>query len=265
MTHHPDDAPGWTPTPLSAAEKAWVEQRRRDAEREASVDRPSRSLPGRARKATDRWSEESGWVALGLARATVDLPPQRQAGERTRTGSGPSDPTGATLHAMLETVGREAEAWAHLAGPCPRDGEVDPDTRRIHWCPGTATAVDVADMGGLHVDCEEIVDGLLGTPPSSAAWPEMVDRAAAWHSMQALAVAGLWDEAWRAGREPSELESWVSAMEALSRRMTSLAGRLAVWSGRTERRCRTCGGKRPEDRNECGACRTAGWRERQAG
>lgn len=248
---------------LTRHEQAWIDARRRETEQASHDDGPGRSLRGRTHRAADRWAIEAGWVAVGLTRATVTLPPSSRPGDGTsRRAAGPSDPTGAVLHATYDTVAREAEAFAHLAGPCLRDGTTDPDTRRVHECP-TVTATHLADYAGVTVDASDVVDGLLGTPTSSpAAFAAAVSRGAAWHAATSVQLLEAWQEAWRAGAEPSVLETWTTRTEHLTRLMAALAGRLADWSGRRERRCRACDGAAPSDRATCGRCRTASWRAR---
>lgn len=261
---------------LTRAEVRHLEQRRRDAERRAAEDtgQAPRSVRARMQRAVDVWSLETGWVAVGLTSATATIPPTVQ-GDRVRRGSGPSDPTGAVLFATLDTVGREAEAWAHLTGPCARDGLALHDaccgTTALPGCRGRVHdcldghAVDVADLGSLVLDPETVVDSLLGTPPSSRAWADACSTAAAWHSTAAAQVLELFQQAWRDGAEPAHLDAWATATERLARKVAALAGRLAAWSGRTEAQCASCGGARPQGRNHCGRCRTAAWRDRQEG
>ncbi len=251
-------------TPLTPAETRWLEHRAQEQARQA--DRPSRSLLSRIQKATDRWSEDAGWIAVGLEHATVTLPPaSRPGGGRT---PGPSDPTAAQLHATLAELDRAVVKFAHLTGTCDRDGlRFDPDgnetpTGRLHECPD-GTPADIADLTGLVLDPEEIVDSLLGTPPTSTrAFTDAVHGAASWHTKTAADLRDRWQTAWQQGAEPALLETWTAATEQLARRITHLAGELAGWSGRFEATCNTCGGLKPAGRADCGRCRTAAWRQR---
>lgn len=242
--------------PLSRPERQWLEQRRLDAARKAAEEAGRRppSVRRRVQRATDCWSREASWVALGLTGASATSPPTR-TGERIRRGSSVADPTGSQLFATLDTIGREAEAWAHLAGPCVRDGLRD-ETGRVHECPH-GSAVDLACLADVHLDPEDIVDGLIGTPPSSAhAFAAVCHRAASWHTTTAAQLLDRFQQAWRDGAEPARLDTWATATEQLARRTTAIAGRLAAWSGRTELRCAAgCGGAKPAGRATCDRCR----------
>lgn len=259
------------PVELNGREDRWMEGRRLEAERHLAEvrERPSRSIPARMKTAVDRWSEQAGWVAAGLEGATVTRAPSPQ-GDGGRRGPGPSDPTGAQLQRTLDAIAEEVWEFAHLTGPCSLDGMpvnqdrvVDERWGKEHRC-ATGSALDVADLVGLDVDPDEVVDGLLGTPSSSTkAFHEAVGAAAAWHNVTASQVQGRFDQAWRDGVEPSILEDWTSRTQELARRMDALAGRLAEWSGRKERTCRAegCGAAVPAPETTarggamCDACR----------
>jgi hypothetical protein len=269
-------------TDLSKHETAWLEQRRRDAERQAAEGAPARSLTGRIAKACGIWGQEASWVGVGLTSATVTLPPPRLRAEGARRSSGPSDPTGAQVHATHDTVGREAEQFAHTTGPCLRDGTTDHERccgtvpiagcrGFVHTCPGLS-AVEIAERCWTTVDAATVVDGLLGTPTSSPeSFALAVSRAVTWHNEAAAQTLEAWRTRYRAGGEPSELETAVVAVEGLARRLRGQAGRLADWSGRRERGCRVaaCGGAvadhGPHNRGgaACGACLKRESRERQ--
>jgi hypothetical protein len=257
-------------TELNRHEAAWLDQRHHQAEREAREGPgPSRSLRGRIEKACDRWATDAVWIATGLNNATATLPPPARQ-TSGRRGSGPSDPTAAVIGQTYDTVQREAEAFAHLTGRCALDGTREHDRccgrtvrdgckGHVHTCPDTPAS----DLPGLS-DPATVVDGLLGTPASSpTAFSAATGGAAAWHAAAAVQTLSAWREAWTAGREPSELEDWCVQVEMLQRRLSGLAGRLADWSGRRERKCRACDGVKPEDRATCGRCRTRAWRDRQ--
>jgi len=240
---------------LNRHERRWLEQER-------THDTPSRRLPSRIRKATDRWSVEASWIALGLTGATVTSPPATRQHEKVGRRQGPSDPTAAVVYATLEDVSRSAERFAHLASTCAMEGQRD-TLGRVHDCPGPH-AVDLGDPAGIHLDAETVVDGLVGTPPSStAAFSRAVHDAAAWHTSTAVLLLDLWLTAYRDGAEPSVLEDWCCRTEELARRLAGLAGHLAEWSGRREEQCVTCGGMKPDGRRDCGRCRTAAWRARK--
>lgn len=262
MIWTPDDSPGWQPSTLTDAEETWLARRLAE---QASTDRPSRSARGRMQKAVDRWSTEASWVALGLTSATATLPPPSRTTGKVGRQTGPSDPTGAVIDATWQEVSSAAWRWAHLTGPCPLDGTRD-ELDRLHECPDAGTAIDVADLAYLHLDPDDIIDQLMGTPPSSsAAWTAACHQAATWHTQAAAQTMQAYVELDRAGAEPPHLERIVAAATQLASKMAGLAGALAGWSGRSERPCAAnCGGAAPEGRATCGRCRTAHWRARQA-
>lgn len=252
----------WTPGKLTDAEHGHLELRRLETERQVAddTDRPPRRLPSRMVKAVDRWSLEAGHVANGLTGATVTIPPSRRS-DQGRRGTGPSDPTGGMLDATLAAVDREARAFAHLTGPCRLDRTYD-ETGMLHVCP-RETAVKLAADLDVDVDGRQVVDGLLGTPPTTTAWGDAVQTAQTWHTVVASEIKGRFYELWGTS-EPSQLEDIVTRTEQIARHMDGIAGRLAHWSSRVERQCR-CGGRKPDDANDCGRCRTAKWRRgRQA-
>jgi hypothetical protein len=275
-------------TDLTRHETAWLEGRRRDAERAAAEGAPARSLTGRIAKACGIWGQEAAWIGQGLVGATVTLPPPRRQTRGQRRTSGPSDPTGAQVHATHDTVSREAETFAHLTGPCLLDGTKDHDRccgavliagcrGFIHTCP-QLSAVEVAErcwttnitavitVDGVQVDLDAttVVDGLMGTPTSSpASFQLAVARAVTWHNTAAAKTLDGWRDRYREGVESSELETAVVAVEGLARRLRGQAGRLADWSGRRERECRTGCGAAVADHGPaanrggaaCGRCR----------
>lgn len=256
-------------TILTKAEAAWLEQRHNQAEREARETRAPRSLRGRIDRACGKWAEDAAWVAIGLVNATATLPPPSRPGPRTRGAQGPSDPTAAVIGQTYDTVQREAEAFAHLTGRCVRDGVREHDRccgtvvhagckGRMHECPDRPAA----DLPSVWADPTPVVDALLGTPASSPkAFSGAAGLAASWHAQAAAQSLSAWRGGWQEGREPSELDDWCVQVEDLGRRMASLAGRLADWSGRRERTCR-CGGADVGRGARCPGCRS---QARQAG
>ena len=263
---------------LSPSESGWLEHRRVEAERALQEEQPSRRLPARMRKACDRWSVEAGWVAAGLEGATVTKLPDRETARAGRGGSSVSDPTSAALGAVLGSLERAAARWAHLTGPCPLDGTRSHvaccgDTV-MHGCAGfrhdcpPGAASTLGEWLGLDLAPAVIVDGLLGTPVSSTGeFAAIVSRAALWHSTAAATLSGAWADAYRAGAEPSKLQTITTETEDLARRMATLAGYLADWSGRSEPRCADgCGGAKPQRAATCDRCRQRTSRaRRQAG
>ena len=246
---------------LSRPERQWLDQDRKTA------DTPSRRLTSRIRKATDRWSLEASWVALGLASATVTIPPATRQHEKVGRKQGPSDPTAAVVYATLEDVSRSAERFAHLTSPCAMDGERSDSRGITHECPGPH-AVDLGDTAGIHLDAETVVDGLIGTAPSSTvSFAHAVHHAADWHSTTSVQLLDLWLTAYRDGAESSTLDDWCSRTEDIARRLAGLAGHLAAWSGRMERTC-ACGCGRTAPPVGQGAtraeCRKRHQRERQS-
>jgi hypothetical protein len=237
--------------------------RRLQTERQAAEDqdRPSRRLPSRMQRAVDRWSEESGHVANGLAGATVTVPPSRQR-QDVRGGSGPSNPTAGVLDAVLAAVDREAQSWAHLAGRCDDDGRLmtpDDGEPYTHVCPYD-TVQDLARILDVDIDCTQVVDGMLGTPPTSTiAWRDIVSHTASWHTQTSTYMLDAFRARWGTC-ERVWAEDVVTRTEQLANRMATIAGRLAQWSTRTEASCTGCGGMKPADGNVCGRCRTAKWR-----
>lgn len=225
----------------SKAERRWFEAQAEQLNR-PSDDKPARSLSGRMQRACDSWSVEAGHIAVGLTRASVTLPPSPRSGGGRR--SGPADPTGAALMRTLDTLDRDIQYFAHLTGRCRLDGQPDVNGM-LHRCLDL-TAHDLAVSMGIDRNPAGVVDGLLGTPPTSARTFELaVQRAYSWHALTAATVLDRWRTAYRQGAEPSQLGAWCDGAEQQARRMTGLAGRLAGWSDRTERRCRTCDGAAP--------------------
>jgi hypothetical protein len=277
--YDPDDTPAWEPTPMRTAEQTWLAQARAQQQRDAH-DRPRRSLQYRMRKAVDRWSLESGWVALGLVNATAAAPPPARPSRGPRR-SGMSDPTLAVTASTISAVERTADRWAHLIGPCPNDGQYvsigqRDDESILHECPAGSileladalTGFDDGPSDGLSaleriaLEAHQLVDGLIGTPSSSrAAWNAIVSRAAKFHSAAATTIAGAWQEAWRAGAEPEQLERWADMTATIAGRSAAIAGGLAHWSGREEPRCAAgCGGAGP---GTCDRCRQQASRARR--
>lgn len=239
---------------------------RRDHEQQ-DQDRPSRRLPSRMQRATDRWSVAASQVAVGLTEATVSSPPQRP--DRSGVRAGISDPVAATVDSTLHHVETCAVRFVHLTTPCALDGDHDRGDGR---CPGPHT-VDLGDHAGIHLDADDLADNILGNTTSTAGWADAVHALASWHTVTAARMLGCWRDA-HSGRsqtaiaETSALEAWVTATEDLVRRLDRLAGELAQWSGRTERRCKAgCGGKAPEPGKgaTCERCRTRRSRANQTG
>ena len=256
------------PTLLSSPERRLLNVDTRH--RQTDTDRPSRTVRHRIARATDTWTRDIAWTVTGLINATCTIPPAtRPSSGRT---SGPSDPTAAQLHATLDQLDRATVRLAHLTGPCDRhghrynhDGQQDPHGR-LHECPDGHPS-DIADLTGLTLDPDPIVDALLGTPPTStAAYADALARCATWHAQTATTLHDRWQTWWQQGAEPSVLEGWTSATEQLARRISALAGDLAGWSGRQEgRRCKHgCGGMAEPSRRECGSCRNTLSRQRTA-
>lgn len=239
---------------------------RRDQEKHQQ-DTPSRRLPSRMQRATDRWSLAAGHVGEGLTAATVGSPPQRP--DRTGVRAGFSDPVASTVDATLHHVEACAVRFVHLTTPCALDGDHNRGDGR---CPGPH-AVDLGDHPGLHLDADDLADNVLGNTTSTPGWATAVHALASWHTVTASRMLGLWRDAY-GGRgssaiaETSALEAWVTATEDLARRLDRLAGELSQWSGREERRCAAgCGGKAPEvgQGATCVRCRTRRSRTNRAG
>lgn len=248
---------------LTGVEQRWLEARRRADERQTTDARPARSLQSRLHKAIDRWSIEAVWIAAGLQQATAQIPPPKQAARERRDNS-ISDPTMSQVAATVATIERETILWAHLAGPCRLNGQPASDTSPLlHLCDDDTIAA-VARQFGIdlpHVD--ELVDGLLGTPvTSTVAFNDIVNRAATWHTTAATTIKQTWMDLWQSGCDSATLEHLVTETETVARRTATIAWRLAVWSGRQEPTCTSCGGLKPDNRNQCGKCRTAQWRDR---
>ena len=209
------------------------------------MEQPSKRLPSRMQNATNRWSVAASQVAVGLTSATVGSPPQRP--DRTGVRAGVSDPTAATVDATLHHVEASAVRFVHLSTPCALDGEHNAGDGR---CPGPH-AVDLGDHADVHLDVDDLADNVLGSTTSTAGWAKAVHELASWHSKTSVMLKARFDDGY-AGRAPqiaetSALEAWVTATEDLGRRLDRLAGELAQWSGRSERRCACgCGGKAPE-------------------
>jgi hypothetical protein len=235
--------------------------------RQTDNERPSRTMQHRMQRATDTWIRDIGWTVTGLVNATCTIPPASRPSVGRTTG--PSDPVAAQLHATLDQVDRATVKLAHLTGPCDRhglrfnhDGDETADGR-LHECPDGHPA-DIADLSGLVLDPEQIIDAILGTPPTSpAAYADALASAAGWHAATAGALHDRWRTWWQQGAEPSLLEGWTSATEQLVRRISALAGELAQWTDRQEgSRCKHgCGGMVEAGRRECGACRNRNSRQ----
>ena len=233
-------------------------QEAEDSTRTRSVKR----LPSRMQRAVDRWSIAASQVAVGLTNATVGEPPQRP--ERSGvTNQGVSDPTSTVVSTTIEHIERAAEKYVHLTTPCALDGDHD---RWDGRCPGPH-AVDLGDHADVHLDADDLADNVLGSTCQTRGWNDAVHALATWHTMNAARIGEAFRIAYRGGAseaiaETSALEAWVTDVEDLVRRLDRLAGSLAQWSGREERRCKTgCGAAvdsdplvKPRGGAMCGRC-----------
>lgn len=229
---------------LSRPESQHFTLKRLETERELEEQEGRKRIPEsrKVQAAVDRWSEEAGWVALGLQRATALLPPPTRPAARSAPGV--SNPTSSQWWSTLDAIERGAERFAHLAGPCARNNTRD-DEGRKHECPAKSAAY-IADLFHVQVDATAIVDDLIGVSATSPrALAAAVDRASAWHSTTASMIGGAWTEARRmiqldpkaaakGGLDDDLLEKSTRHIVQLSHRMLSLSGDLADWSGRLE-------------------------------
>ena len=235
--------------------------------------RSVKRLPSRMQRAVDRWSIAASQVANGLTHATVGEPPQRP--ERSGvTQQGVSDPTSTVVSTTIEHIERSAERYVHLTTPCALDGQHD---RWDGRCPGPH-AVDLGDHADLLMTADIQADDLLGATCQTRGWCDAVHALATWHTMNAARIGDAFRTAYRGGAseaiaETSALEAWVTDVEDLVRRLDRLAGSLAQWSGREERRCRMpdCQAAvesdplvKPRGGAMCGRCAGRQSRERQA-
>lgn len=229
---------------LSKAEQRWLTGLRPN-----TADRRPGRLLGRAQKAADRWSIEAGYIAVGLTAASADgAPPVAPSGDRGRT-VGYGDPVASAYGATVRHVESAARRWAHLTADCAPDCTACGGPNG--WRLAAQTAADVPDPA-------DIVDGLLGTPPSStAAWQAAVSRAATWHTIAAATISGAVVTMWRRGAETVAVEDAVAGMEQLARLTAGVAGSLSEWNGRQEPTCRIEGCRRPREpgRRVCMPCR----------
>lgn len=256
MTYRPEDVAVWTPPTLTAAEERALAATTRQPD-----DPPSRGLPSRMRKATDRWSIEASHVAVGLTAATATIPPPARPPSGPRA-PGITDPVGAQVHATYDTVTRAANTFAHLTGPCPLDYTRD-EYGQTHLCPD-GSAVYVAVAVGVAFYPPDITRRLLHSV-GTADWQAAVHTAASWHTKTAAHLLDAFLDAWRTA-EPSTLEDWTARTEQLARRMAALAGSLSLWNGRLERRCKAgCGGAAPPkgEGATCERCRQRHSRDRR--
>lgn len=245
------------------------EEHRLDVARDRTTtdDPPSRRLPSRAQRATDRWSTIASTIANALCTATVTTPPQRP--DRTGIRAGISDPTATAVDATLHHIDHCTLRFVHLTTPCLLDGQHDRGDGR---CPGPH-AVDLGDHPGIHLDADTHTDDILGATPGSVGWQHAIHRLASWHTITATTMLDLWQQAHRGaltpeGAETSALEAWVVDTEQLVRLLHRLAGELAQWgAGVPPRRCKHpgCGGAAEAGRRECGSCRNRQHRTRTAG
>lgn len=273
----PDDSPGWTPSRYTDAEETWLA---RTLATKADQARPAyATVRRRMHTLLDSWLAETGHIVTGLTHATATIPPAATPSARTRGPAGPSDPTGTVLSSTWAAVDRAAVRFAHLTGPCLLQGRVFHDRccgsvpldgcrGDVHDC-GEVSAASLAGMFGVALPHGEVVDGLVGTPPSAFRFgAKVVPAVGAWHAGAVSAVVsefGLW---WDEGAEPYELEAVVHEADRLVRALRSLAGSLAGWSGRQERRCAAgCGGAAPVvgEGATCQACRKRKSRINQEG
>ena len=248
---------------LDATEETVLDMAR-DRTTPTDEDRPSRRLPSRAQRASDRWSLAASHIANALTSATVTTPPQRP--DRTGIRAGIPDPTAAAVDATLHHIDHSTHRWIHLTTPCLLDGQHDRGDGR---CPGPH-AVDLGDHPGIHLDADDQADHILGATPGSARWQQAIHRLASWHTVTAAQMLDLWQQAHRGALHPelaetSALEAWVVDTEQLVRLLERLAGELAQWgAGVPPRRCKHpgCGGAAEAGRRECGACRNRHHRAR---
>jgi hypothetical protein len=260
---------------LTPAERAWLANRRAEAERQAAevAQQRPKKMPARMASACRTWREEAWWVATGLHNLEAGVPVSNRGEVSGARQSGPADPTASALQAAIREADSVAAAFAHLAGPCSANmtrlhvhcgcdkvaakgcpGE-------LHECPG-GNAVSVAGWLDVELSWHAVVDNVMGTSPTSpASWRTAVSDLALWHAVTSEKLLNAWRAAWRDGAENSVLDTAVTLTEYQARRMTGLAGQLAGASGREEPRCTAgCGGKGP---GVCGRCRTATWRANQ--
>lgn len=260
---------------LDRPERRWLDQQRLQAELDAA-DGDRRRLAGPGSKinaAGRRWTNATTGVAAAIVNATVDLPPQPPA-RAGRNGTDISNPTDRAVTTVHDTIAHTCITLAHLIARCPNPACPICDDRRGARRRDTLT--DLHDTLGIDPDpvthdddlpvtITDIVDGLLGTPPTStASLATTVKLTAEACGALAKTLTDGWHTLRRAGADADLLTKVADRAAEIANRAAGLEASVAQWLPSRLRLCESDGCETPTQTGEktCGRCRTQKWRDK---